>query len=110
MKRVLMIAHQFPPIGGSGVQRTVKFMKYLPDFGWEASVFTRQARSAPEGYYFEPGYSKKAPQYRSAAWDMSEWSFPLNLAGKYFRRRILIPDGERLWQIFARKSNQHSTN
>jgi glycosyltransferase involved in cell wall biosynthesis len=104
MKRVLMIAHQFPPIGGSGVQRTVKFMKYLPDFGWEASVFTRQAKKAPlKDTTLNLDIPKGSPIYRSAAWDMSEWVFPLNLAGKYFRRRILIPDGERLWQIFARK-------
>ena len=40
MKKVFMIAHQFPPIGGSGVQRTVKFIKYLPGFGWEGIVLT----------------------------------------------------------------------
>jgi hypothetical protein len=46
MKKVLMIAHQFPPIGGSGVQRTVKFVKYLRDFGWEPVVLTRKAHKA----------------------------------------------------------------
>ncbi len=30
-KKVLMVANQFPPMGGSGVQRSVKFAKYLPD-------------------------------------------------------------------------------
>lgn len=33
MKKVLMIAYFFPPLGGSGVQRTLKFVKYLPQFG-----------------------------------------------------------------------------
>ena len=46
MKKVFMIAHQFPPIGGSGVQRTVKFIKYLLGFGWEGIVLTRQANKA----------------------------------------------------------------
>ena len=41
MKSVLMIAYQFPPMGGSGVQRTTKFVKYLPDFGWNPVVLTR---------------------------------------------------------------------
>ncbi len=34
MRRVLMISHAFPPAGGVGVQRSAKFAKYLPDFGW----------------------------------------------------------------------------
>jgi len=37
-KKVLIIAYIFPPIGGSGVQRTAKFVKYLPHFGWEPIV------------------------------------------------------------------------
>jgi len=38
--RVLMIACAFPPTGGPGVQRTVKFVKYLPDHGWQPTVWT----------------------------------------------------------------------
>ena len=33
-KKVLMIAFAFPPMGGAGVQRSLKFAKYLPDFHW----------------------------------------------------------------------------
>ncbi len=36
--RVLMLCAAFPPIGGSGVQRSVKFVKYLPQFGWQPYV------------------------------------------------------------------------
>ena len=36
--KVLVIAYIFPPLGGSGVQRTTKFVKYLPQFGWEPLV------------------------------------------------------------------------
>lgn len=39
-KKVLFIAHIFPPVGGSGVQRSVKFVKYLRNFGWEPIVIT----------------------------------------------------------------------
>jgi glycosyltransferase involved in cell wall biosynthesis len=42
-RRVLMIAHAFPPAGGSGVQRTAKFAKYLPQFGWLPTVFAAEA-------------------------------------------------------------------
>ncbi|MBX2899943.1 MAG: glycosyl transferase [Cyclobacteriaceae bacterium] len=39
-KRVLIITYYWPPSGGSGVQRWLKFVKYLPQFGWEPFVFT----------------------------------------------------------------------
>ena len=39
-KRLLMIAAAFPPAGGSGVQRTAKFAKYLPECGWLPTVWT----------------------------------------------------------------------
>ncbi len=40
MKNVLIIAYYFPPMGGSGVQRTLKFVRYLPEFGWMPTVLT----------------------------------------------------------------------
>lgn len=40
LKRVLIIAYFFPPLGGAGVQRTLKFVKYLREFGWEPIVIT----------------------------------------------------------------------
>lgn len=40
MKRVLIVAYYFPPSGGPGVQRVLKFVKYLPEFGWEPAVLT----------------------------------------------------------------------
>ncbi len=40
MYKVLVVAYYFPPIGLSGVQRTLKFVKYLPDFGWQPTVIT----------------------------------------------------------------------
>lgn len=40
MKRVLIITYYWPPTGGSGVQRWVKFAKYLPSEGWEPVIYT----------------------------------------------------------------------
>ncbi len=40
MKRVLIISYYWPPSGGSGVQRWVKFAKYLPAEGWQPVVYT----------------------------------------------------------------------
>lgn len=39
-KKVLIITYYWPPSGGSGVQRWLKFVKYLPSFGWKPYVFT----------------------------------------------------------------------
>ncbi|MDE2997081.1 MAG: glycosyl transferase family 1, partial [Bacteroidota bacterium] len=40
MRRVLFVTYYFPPSGGSGVQRGLKMVKYLSDFGWEPIVLT----------------------------------------------------------------------
>jgi len=46
-RSVLIIAYYFPPMGLSGVQRTLKFAKYLPQFGWQPTILT----VTPTGYY-----------------------------------------------------------
>jgi len=46
-RNVLVIAYYFPPMGLSGVQRTLKFVKYLPQFGWHPTVIT----VTPTGYF-----------------------------------------------------------
>lgn len=38
-KKVLIITYYWPPAGGPGVQRWLKFVKYLPDFNIEPIVF-----------------------------------------------------------------------
>ena len=40
MKRVLIISYYWPPTGGSGVQRWVKFAKYLPQEEWQPVIYT----------------------------------------------------------------------
>ncbi len=40
MRKVLVLAYRFPPQGGGGVQRTLKFVKYLPAEGWLPVVHT----------------------------------------------------------------------
>lgn len=46
-KKVLVITYYWPPAGGSGVQRWLKFVKYLPQFGWKPFVFTPENPSYP---------------------------------------------------------------
>ena len=40
MKRALVITYYWPPTGGSGVQRWLKFAELLPKFGWEPVIYT----------------------------------------------------------------------
>lgn len=40
MTRILVLAYYFPPLGGAGVQRTVKLVKYLRELGYEPTVVT----------------------------------------------------------------------
>jgi len=40
MKRILIITYYWPPSGGSGVQRWLKFTKYLPEFGIKPIIYT----------------------------------------------------------------------
>ena len=47
MKKVLIISYYWPPAGGSGVQRWLKFTKYLPKNNWRPIIYT------PENPYFE---------------------------------------------------------
>lgn len=47
MKRVLIITYYWPPSGGSGVQRWVKFSKYLPSQGWQPVIYTPENPDMP---------------------------------------------------------------
>jgi len=40
MKKILVVAYYFPPSGGPGVQRVLKHIKYLPEFGWLPIILT----------------------------------------------------------------------
>ncbi len=46
-KRLLLISYHFPPVGGAGVQRPLKFVKYLRRFGWDVSVLMAANPSVP---------------------------------------------------------------
>ncbi len=47
MKKALIITYYWPPAGGPGVQRWLKFVKYLPDFGIEPIVYCPENPSYP---------------------------------------------------------------
>jgi hypothetical protein len=48
MRRVLMIAYYFPPLGGIGSIRAAKFAQYLPAWGWSPTIVTPANAPHPE--------------------------------------------------------------
>lgn len=46
-KKVLIITYYWPPGGGAGVQRWLKFVKYLNEFGWQPVVYTPENGEMP---------------------------------------------------------------
>ncbi len=59
MKKVLIITYYWPPAGGSGVQRWLKFVKYLREYGYEPVVFTPLN---PEFMAMDKGLIKEIPE------------------------------------------------
>jgi hypothetical protein len=47
VKKVLILTYYWPPSGGAGVQRWLKFVKYLRQFGWEPIVYTAENPEYP---------------------------------------------------------------
>ncbi|MBM4117231.1 glycosyltransferase family 4 protein [bacterium] len=85
-RRVLMISHGYPPVGGSGMLRTLKFSKYLPALGWQPQVLTLQRTRHPR---MDPRLLAEVPAgtavHRSPVWnplDLLLWlkSLPARLA------------------------------
>jgi glycosyltransferase involved in cell wall biosynthesis len=77
-----MIAFHFPPMAGSsGIQRTLRFVQHLPEFGWEPLVLTahRQAyeRVAAD---LERELPERLIVRRALAWDTARH---LAIAGRY---------------------------
>ena len=47
MKKALILTYYWPPAGGSGVQRWLKFVKYFRDFNIEPVVYTVDSQDYP---------------------------------------------------------------
>ena len=59
MKKALIITYYWPPSGGSGVQRWLKFVKYLPEYGWQPIVIVPKN---PEYPVFDDSLLKNIPK------------------------------------------------
>ncbi len=124
MKKVLIITYYWPPSGGAGVQRWLKFAKYLPEFGWQPVILTvdPQYASYPqrdeslssevssdclvyttksfEFYNFYKLISgKKEVPYGGFANESKEGT--LQKLSKFIRGNFLLPDPRKGWNKYA---------
>jgi glycosyltransferase involved in cell wall biosynthesis len=122
MKKVLIIAYYWPPSGGSGVQRWLKFVKYLPSTGVKPYVFTPENPSfAIQDESLLQDVPGEATVIRFPIWEPYELFFKLSGAfGKkktakptdvvslkseslfqkvstWIRGNMLIPDPRKFW-------------
>lgn len=100
MPKILVIAYYFPPLGGGGVQRTAKFVKFLPGFGWQPVVLTIQSNSA----YLHDNSQLNLISTDLKVYRTSTLSFPTKLPWRVrsmITRWILLVDQEVGWLPFA---------
>ena len=125
MEPVLIITYYWPPSGGSGVQRPLKFSKYLPSFGYKPIVFTSAnptfaqideslLSEIPEETEvftrkgFEPYsiYGKlKGTSAKQAANQTSSFKDGGGFVSKFaawIRGNLFIPDARVFWSLSAR--------
>ena len=97
MKRVLVIAYYWPPSGGSGVQRWVKFSKYLPAEGWEPVVFAPLNADYPS---LDPSFEKELPEnlevLRGKIWE--PYAAYRKLTGARSTQVTEISSGKKTWK------------
>ena len=99
MKRVLVIAYYWPPSGGSGVQRWVKFVKYLPAEGWEPVVFAPLNADYPS---LDPSFEAEVPAsvevLRGRIWEPYA-AYRKLLGGKGASTQVTeISSGKKTWK------------
>lgn len=99
MKRVLLIAYHYPPArGSSGLQRTLKFSRYLQEFGWSPSVLTVSPRAHPSVGNDQMGeIPPDVTVARSFALDTARH---LSIKGAYLRG-LALPDRWASWHWSA---------
>ena len=90
MNKVLIITYYWPPSGGSGVQRWLKFVKYLPAFGWEPHVLTPENPSfAVKDPSLEKNVPPEAEVMRLPIWEPYDLFF--RIAGLFGSKKQVTP-------------------
>lgn len=117
MTKALIITYYWPPSGGSGVQRWLKFVKYLRKFGVEPIIYTVDnpeyvfsddslIKDIPEGieilkqpiwepYQLANLFSKK--QKDASAGFLGQQTSSIGKIKNYIRANYFIPDARLFW-------------
>ena len=122
--RVLVLSYYFPPAGGPGVQRALKFVKYLPECGWTPTVLTVRQGAYPA---HDPSLADEVPRqatvHRTPSLD-PHWFYArltgrsdddqvdvgsvqgreegwVELVGRWVRANFFLPDARVGWVPFA---------
>ncbi|CAH0286012.1 hypothetical protein SRABI04_04196 [Chryseobacterium sp. Bi04] len=118
-KKILIITYYWPPAGGPGVQRWLKFAKYLPDFGWKPVIYTPENPNYPlvdetlmkdvpndiemvrtriwEPYQLAEKLNKSNKKFKAGQFDVGEnqsWKSRLSI---WVRGNFFIPDARVFW-------------
>lgn len=118
-KKILIITYYWPPSGGPGVQRWLKFAKYLPDFGWKPVIYTPENPSYPlidetllteipkgiemvktkiwEPYQIAEFFGKSNKKFKAGQFDVGKnqsWKSKLSI---WIRGNFFIPDARIFW-------------
>lgn len=119
MKRALIVTYYWPPAGGPGVQRWLKFVKYFKEFGVEPIVYIPENPNYPlvdenfsaeipsnvevikhpikEPYRFAKFFSKKKTKQMSSGIIPKKDSSAIEKLMLYVRGNFFIPDARVGW-------------
>ena len=118
-KKVLIVTYYWPPAGGPGVQRWLKFAKYLPEFGWEPVIYTPKNPSYPlvdetlikkvpadlkivktdiwEPYQIAEKFSKNNKKFKGGQFDVGKNQSFVSKLSIFIRGNFFIPDARKFW-------------
>ncbi|NLD56223.1 MAG: glycosyltransferase family 4 protein, partial [Burkholderiaceae bacterium] len=100
MRKALLIAYHFPPFAqSSGIQRTLRFAQYLPEFGWEPVVLTVKPSAYP--HINSASESLIPPDCRVIRLPCLDAARHTAWRGRY-PRAFALPDRWASWAWFAR--------
>ena len=119
MKKILIITYYWPPAGGPGVQRWLKFTKYLPEFGYEPHVYIPANPSYPitdetlakdinpkvkivknsiwEPYQIAEKLNPKNKSYKGGHFEKKESQSFMSKLSVFIRGNFFIPDARKFW-------------
>jgi len=126
MKTVLILTYYWPPAGGPGVQRWLKFVKYLEEFGWKAHILTVKdgtysaideelVKEIPAGIpviktksrdpfrFYNMLKGKKDGSVSVALININKKRSPVDRLAMYIRSNFFIPDARKGWVPYAYK-------